>query len=360
VSIYLHYWISKEPLSALDARSQWIKTVQDNSSSMMTDSASFHRLMDRLSILHYLVSGEIIPAHDKESLTSTSSSGDNSKKKTRSSAKKVTLKKVTPKVSRAPADYGSMVFWSVPPNCAPLESDIFFNAISMETLLDNFNEAQSIVDNLIDLRLHQLAERRQMIAEGIVSVELLCDSIEPANGHLIQKITALKPETASCSNLVDYSDHGFKSFIQVAKQLSVNRHFGQSMNWVCMVYVACLTDYIARNDLKGSMTSLQKHSSQSLTSFLPSLSLTRHSIWQATSLRRSSNDIGLLTSRSMECELSQIRSLQNIHCTETQGHCFSSGSTKSNGFRCGWQPKDVFQMTNLHTLRFGRISNTPL
>jgi tetratricopeptide (TPR) repeat protein len=245
VSTYLHYWLSTEPLSALDARAQWIKTVQDNSSSMMTDSASFHRLRDRLSILHYLVSGEIIPAHEREGGTATSSLGRDTKKKARSSAKKV-----MPKVSRASADYGSMVFWSVPPNCAPLESDIFFNAISMETLLENFNETQSIVDNLIDLRLRQLSELRRMLIKGIVSAELLCDSIEPGNGHLIQRIAALKPETASWSNLVDYSDHGFKGFHQIARQLNAKRHFGQSMNWVCMVYGACVTDYIARSDTR--------------------------------------------------------------------------------------------------------------
>jgi hypothetical protein len=244
VSTYLHYWILTEPISALDARTHWIKTVQDNSSSMITDSASFHRLKDRLSILHYLLNGEIIPAHERENETSTSSSGNKSfKKKTQKSPKKFTHK-----VSRAPADYGSMVFWTVPPNCAPLESDIFFNAISMETLLDNFNETQSIVDNLIDIRIQQLSELRQMLVEGIVSAELWCDSVEPANDNLIRKIAALKPETVSWSNLVDYSDHGFKSFHQVAKQLNAKRHFGQSMNWICMVYGACLTDYIAMGD----------------------------------------------------------------------------------------------------------------
>jgi hypothetical protein len=66
-----------------------------------------------------------------------------------------------------------------------------------------------------------------MLVEGIVSVEL---GVIPLNQkmNLIQKIAALKPETASWWNLVDYSDHGFKSFHQVAVQLNANVTLGKA------------------------------------------------------------------------------------------------------------------------------------
>lgn len=213
------------------------------------------RLSDRVAVLLYLFTGELIPAQMDDGNCAGGFAGSSSKAKKKSknfkSNKSSNMSASSKeKVKREAADVGSLTFWNMPPNSAPLESLDFLDTVAAETLLEfldskNHSHHQNIIDSVMTIKLKQLHLLRKKLLDGEVIMDVRYGDVNLNNAALLHEIALLNPRTMSWSNLLDYSSHRFESFHRVARRFnSVIRHYGYSMNWVATVYGGCLTDYL--------------------------------------------------------------------------------------------------------------------
>jgi hypothetical protein len=212
VMSYIHCWLSEDPISVAESRARWFGNLQNNECGVAFGAHSFKRLPDRLSTVHYLLTGELIP----DANTSRTSPKDK------------------PSV-------GSMTFWNVPPNSPPLEYDIVFNTILMETLIADMNADENIMDTIMRIKINQLTKLRTRLVDCTITLAIWCGELRPDTRDLIDDIVFLQPHTMSWSNIVDYNK--YDSFHAMAREFGASRHYGYSMNWSTAVYGACLLDY---------------------------------------------------------------------------------------------------------------------
>lgn len=169
-----------------------------------------------------MITGELIPATSEDTSIPARNETVNAKYGKASSHKKPART-----IQRAPAECGSMVFWNVPANCAPLESDVFFNTISMEAMLEELDNRRNIVFTMISIKLRHLSGLRNSLISGRILIDLRRGTVSEENEELIQELASLSPRSVSWSNLVDYAH--LHSYHKVAHRLKGSRHFGYSM-----------------------------------------------------------------------------------------------------------------------------------
>jgi hypothetical protein len=243
ISSYLHCWLLDEPISVEESRRMWFKLVENHQRGDIGSSCSFHRLQDRLAILHYLATGELLPSSHVRRSTANPQ-GPIKKGKKSALPKKTNRPKATS--TKVDTEVGSLLFWNVPPNCAPLEADSVFNTISLEVLLEHVSEADDILDAIIQIKLNQLSRLRDRLIKGEMTIELRCAEVAPDNTALVDEICSRGPRTMSWSNCIDYTS--YDDFHRMVQAFDATRHYGYSMNWVAMVYGVCLSDYAVDPD----------------------------------------------------------------------------------------------------------------
>lgn len=245
---YLNCWLSDDPIDAAESRFRVLQMEENRGSRLVCESCNFRRLADRASILHYVITGELIPVVEDEQCKTF---GAPSCRKDSGRKRKPSASRQRRKLKRGKADCGSMVFWNTPPNSPPLESDVFFNTISMETLLEHWNEGESrnVVDAMIQIKLGQLYRLREDLLDRRIEIELRCDFMAETNDELISELSALRPNSVSWSNVMDYWSGQMPSFHNVARRIGPSsRHFGYSINWVTAVYGASIVDYLPESE----------------------------------------------------------------------------------------------------------------
>jgi hypothetical protein len=240
---YLSCWLSDEPIAATESRTRFVTMDENRSSRLACESCSFRRLADRLAIVHYVLTGELIPRADDEQ-----GSKSGSHPSTAHTRRKQKCRRGRPKQeNREQADCGSMVFWNTPPNSPPLESEVFFHTVSLEALLENLetDTSSNVVDVMMRIKLDQLRRVREDLLDGRIQIDLICDVMDETNERLISELVALRPGSVSWSNLMDYWSGTLKSFHRVARHIGPSsRHFGYTMNWTTTLYGASMVDYL--------------------------------------------------------------------------------------------------------------------
>ena len=226
VMSYIHCWLSEDPVSLAESRTKWFCNLQNNESGIASGAHSFKRLPDRLSTVQYLLTGELVPRTSPTDKPSV----------------------------------GSMTLWNVPPNSPPLEYDIVFNTILMETLLADMNADENIMDTIMRIKINQLAKLRTRLVSGTITLAIWCGELQPDKRDLIEDIVSLRPHTMSWSNVVDYNQHD--SFHAMAREFGASRHYGYSMNWPTTVYGACLLDYACNGGDTAKANKLLKEALQ--------------------------------------------------------------------------------------------------
>jgi hypothetical protein len=241
ISSYLHCWLLESPISVEESRRRWLKLVENRND--IGSTCSFHRLQDRLAILHYLATGEL---HSSSHVRGSPVNPQGSRKKGKKSALPNKTNRPKATSTKVDAEVGSLLFWNVPPGCAPLEADSVFNTISLEVILEHVSEADDILDAIIQIKLNQLSRLRDRLIKGEMTIELRCAEVAPDNSALIDEICSRGPRTMSWSNCIDYTF--YDDFHRMAQAFDATRHYGYSMNWPAIVFGADLSDYAVNPD----------------------------------------------------------------------------------------------------------------
>ena len=227
---YLYHWAyDAVPISAIEAIQRWMLESTKNG-SVYTQTCSFHRHHDRISLLHYFITGEF-----------------NSSNKNQSNTEMV----------------GSLAMWSVPASAPPSnlnDQDRVNNTILVQSILDEIrnlpDDTLSIMDAMYNIKLRQVTKLQRAVQNNEIQVDIRygdIQTLDKANLFLVDEIRDLKATTMSWSNLVDYFEMG--AFHEMVHHWSScnsdgtrTTHYGYTMNWPTICYGTSISDYNTRKE----------------------------------------------------------------------------------------------------------------
>jgi len=210
VCSYLSYWLRVQPKSVKEARQAW----GDHQNARL-NIGNLLRRKDRMALVHYQLTGEMIDVSDKEII-----------------------------------EIENITMWKAPEGAPPLEEN--------ESLLHTCHEVElgkamkeydeDIMEAATRVIRNKIDTVRAALRNGL-KVHLEVDSVSK-NKLFLDKVKRLEASTISWSNLIDYFPS--KDFHFIAKSISndCTRHFGYSMNWPVRVWGSSLYDYKGQTKLK--------------------------------------------------------------------------------------------------------------
>eukprot|EP00923_Selenidium_pygospionis_P032895 GHVN01057887.1.p1 GENE.GHVN01057887.1~~GHVN01057887.1.p1 ORF type:complete len:756 (-),score=125.67 GHVN01057887.1:119-2386(-) len=243
VMSYINHWCCAEPVSAAEARQLYFSNLERYASNALMGICSFVRLIDRLALCHYLLTGEVSLSAEAAEVVRRRRQRRRHKRDTENESEETK------------GQVGSLCMWSCPVGSPPLEADVAFNCVAFMTLLDEYalNPNLSIMD-LFTIRIcEDMSRIRVMMMNKLLTIDLhqgvvkIVNSggVEDLNNEaLIKNIASMRPRTISWSNCIDYFLPEY--FHDVARRCSVHgncTHYGYSMNWLTMIYGCWIGDY---------------------------------------------------------------------------------------------------------------------
>jgi hypothetical protein len=229
---YLQHWAyDAVPISAVEAIQRWLYDSTEQG-QVYTQTCSFHRYIDRVSLLQYFMTGEF-----------------NSSNKNLSNTEMV----------------GSLTMWSVPDwaKSNNTDQDRVNNTVLLQRILDEIQNHPdtdlSVMEAMYNIKLCQITKLQRAVQNKEIQIDIRYGDIQPlhnANLYLIDEIRDFRATTMSWSNLVDYFE--MELFHELAHYLSVqNRdgscrttHYGYTMNWPTTCFGTSISDYPTKKERK--------------------------------------------------------------------------------------------------------------
>jgi hypothetical protein len=220
---YIEHWAYHAvPMTDTDVAVRWFfESVP--SGRVYTQTCSFHRPQDRISLLKYFMTGEFGPH----------CFGD-----------------ASPSQSERVA---SLAMFSVPdgsPRDNISDQDRVSNTILMQDILNeldvNGNGAISILEAMYNIEVRQIRLLQEGVQSEQVQLDLRYGNVQPlrrSDSKILHEIRDWEADSMSWSNLADYFLPD--QFHELAQYWSTDttKHYGYTMNWSLTCYGAQLCDY---------------------------------------------------------------------------------------------------------------------
>lgn len=250
---FLHCWLSRHPLPATEARKKWFNLAEKYGTEYFCCSCGLHREMDRVAMVAYGLTGELMPKDSWDgALPLANENIGQSQKAKRTRKEKDIIKHAV--ASDTKHLVGSLAMWIVPEGSPPFEGENVFNHVTLETLLkelDESNGTNTIVDLFMMLKRKQLEKTHMLLQKGRIIITLKCGNVEsvsnPDGLALLNEVAALKPQSMSWSNLMDYFPKSVFHDICCFCSEPGTIHYGYTMNWPTQVYGSCISDFVGKN-----------------------------------------------------------------------------------------------------------------